>query len=164
MSHLLLRPILSLGVFVVLQSSVSATLISPQVGWQTSLFTQSHNVSGTVTIVDEDTLRFDSFTYDGGGPLVYFYLGATNNDAGFQAGLRIGSELSGTSFDGSQGPITVDLPAGETLEGFHGISVWCERFETNFGSGTFASIAVPEPTTLVLFSLGAMALFSHRRR
>jgi hypothetical protein len=39
----------------------------------------------------------------------------------------------------SGGSITVDLPAGRTLDGFAGISVWCEAANASFGSGTFVS-------------------------
>ena len=41
-------------------------------------------------------------------------------------------------------PLFVDLPAGETLDGWNAVSVWCAEFRVNFGSGTFA----PPPALL----------------
>lgn len=90
----------------------------PEVGWQAELETLFHDVSGTVTIVDNDTIRIDDFIYDGGGPLVFFYLGSSNTDPAFNAGLRVGSRLDGPPFDGFQAPLIVDLSPGETLDGY----------------------------------------------
>jgi len=143
-----------------LTSSASAQLTSPQVGWQTELSTLGHNVSGTVTIIDDNTLRIDDFVYDGGGPQVYFYLGTEQTDAAFTSGLEIGPRLDNTSFDGTQGPLLIDLPVGETLEGYQAISVWCVRGEADFGSGTFAPI--PEPTSVCLIALALVCFFSRR--
>jgi hypothetical protein len=100
-----------------------AELISPMVGWQTDLSTLAHDVSGTVTIIDDDTIRVDDFIYDGTAPLVYFYLGTEDTRSAFAEGLSIGPQLS-EAFDGTQGPLLIDLPAGETLEGYDAISVW----------------------------------------
>ena len=160
MSPRLLRLVCLLTAFAVLQEVAVGGLISPPVGSQAQLSNLAHAVSGTVTIVDEDTVRVDDFTYDGGGPLVYFYLGAEEADEAFKTGLQIGMKLNGfgVSYDGTQGPLLVDLPSGETLEGYHAFSVWCVRGEANFGSGTFQAVAVPEPAglSLVLFSLMLM--------
>jgi hypothetical protein len=106
-------------------------------GWQAPLSTRAHNVQGTVTIVDADTFRVDNFFYDGGGIDVRFYLGATDSQSSFQAGLSNGPNLLGTAYNG--GTITVDLPAGRTLDGYNAISVWCVAANGNFGSGTFVS-------------------------
>lgn len=118
-------------------TAARAQLTSPQIGWQADLSTIAHDVSGTVTILDEDTLSISDFTYNGGGLSVYFYLGATNTQAAFESGLRIGPQLLGMPFGGTEAPWPIDLPAGETLEGYHGIAVWCVDVNQNFGSGTF---------------------------
>ncbi len=158
------QPLFRTYVFVVvmalLSSPATAGLTSPQVGWQTDLSMFDHDVSGTVTIVDDDTLRIDDFTYDGGGPLVYFYLGTEQTDVAFKAGLEIGPRLNVTSFDGTQGPMLIDLPVGETLEGYNAISVWCVRGNADFGSGTFAPI--PEPTSLCLIAVALISLLNWR--
>ncbi len=117
-----------------------ADLTSPRVGWRAELNGNFHGVGGTVTIVDDDTVQVDSFTYDGGGISVYFYLGESDSTASFVSGLPIGPQLVGTAYDGSQPPLLIDLPVGETLEGWHAISVWCVTARANFGSGSFARL------------------------
>jgi len=119
-------------------SHAHAELTLPQVGWQAELSTFAHSVSGTVTILDDTTIQVDDFTYDGGGIVVYFYLGETNSGAAFASGIPIGPDLRGTSFDGTQAPLVYDLQGEQTLEGLQAISVWCVTASANFGSGTFA--------------------------
>ena len=48
-----------------------------------------HSVEALVTIIDEGTLQVEHFTYDGTAPLVYFYLGASDDDAAFENGLQL---------------------------------------------------------------------------
>jgi Electron transfer DM13 len=127
-------------VFSARSAAVRAELTSPKVGWRAELSTIEENVSGSVTIIDDDTIRIDDFMYDGGGISVYFYLGASDTATAFKSGLLIGTELVGTTFDGSQPPLMIDLPAGETLEGQHAISVWCKVANVSFGSGEFAAV------------------------
>lgn len=139
-----------LGVLLLLAIAFSgnclAALTSPQVGWQAELTGQFHNVGGTVTILDDDTVQVDDFTYDGGGIVVYFYLGETDSHEAFadEHALAIGDDLFGTVYDGTQGPLVIDLPSGDTLEGYHAISVWCVAVGIRFGSGTFMDVT---PTT-----------------
>jgi hypothetical protein len=121
---------------------VAAELNSPKAGWRAELNGLHHNVGGTVTIVDDDSLRFDDFTYDGQGLDVRFYLGATDSQASFISGVPIGPQLLGMVFDGSQSPFVIDMPIGQTLEGWHAISVWCVDVAVNFGSGAF--VAAPQ--------------------
>jgi hypothetical protein len=122
-----------------------AQLTSPQVGWQAELSSIAHNVSGTVTIVDEDTVQVDDFTYDGGGISVYFYLGHEQTRDSFQNGLQIGPQLLGTPRNGTEPPLVIDLPASQTLEGWNAISVWCVAAGSSFGDGTFAPVGTPHP-------------------
>ncbi len=148
-------------------AAVQAELTSPKVGWRAELSTIEEDVSGSVAIVDEDTVRIDDFTYNGGGISVYFYLGSSDTASAFRSGLRIGPQLLGTTFDGSQAPLIIDLPAGETLEGWQAISVWCEVAGVSFGSGEFAAPPLsPVISTTMAVSTrpttpcGAMALGS----
>lgn len=113
--------------------------IAAVVGSTADLTTHFHLVSGTVTVVDADTFRVDDFTYDGGGPAVYFYLGTEQTSAAFESGLPIFPLLTGTTYDGSQGSLFYDLPGGETFDNYHAISVWCADFKIDFGSGTFVA-------------------------
>jgi hypothetical protein len=113
-------------------------------GWEAQLSTFSHDVAGTVRIVDEDTLEIEGFTYDGDGPGVYFYLGEDNSAASFGAGLGVGPLLTGTVYNDDM--LTVDLPEGVTLDGYNAVSVWCVDFSVNFGSGEFGSVVQYEVT------------------
>lgn len=51
--------------------------------------------------------------------------------------------------------MTIELPAGNTLDGYNAISLWCLPAQANFGSGTFA---VPEPVSAGLLPLCAITL------
>lgn len=108
-------------------------------GWQADLtstfFPTFHNVAGIVTIVDEDTLQVEHFYYDGGGIVVYFYLGTENTNAAFTMGQAIGVDLFGSSFNDAS--MVIDLPPGITLDDYNAISVWCVTAGANFGSGEF---------------------------
>ncbi len=117
-------------------SQLAGAQMMPGVGYQTSLSTNSHDVSGTVTIVDADTLLVEDFTFDGLGVSVFFYL--ATSDTTFIDGLPVGPQLVGTSFDGTEGPFTIDLPAGMTVDGYNAISVWCVAANLSFGDGTFS--------------------------
>ncbi len=130
--------ILATAVMLALHASPAAH--AALIGAQATLSMDFHNVGGTVTVVDEDTFRVDDFTYDGTGPLVYFYLGFDETNAAFASGLEIPLLLNGTIYDGTQGPLFFDLPIGETFSGYNAISVWCAQFNINFGSGTFSPI------------------------
>ncbi len=134
----------------------------PRAGWQATLSTLAHNVSGTVTIVDADTFRVDNFFYNGGGINVHFILAAADNYTTFRdARLVTDLNLLGTAHNGDS--ITIDLPAGTTFDGYNAISIWCIPAQANFGSGTFASTA-PEPTSAGLAVIGAAILGLPRRR
>jgi hypothetical protein len=124
---------------------VHAQLTSPQVGWRAELSKLAHNVSGSVTIVDENTVRVDDFTYDGGGIVVKFYLGQENTRNAFLSGRAISDDLFGHAYNGNGPPLVFDLPAGQTLQGWNAISVWCVTAGANFGSGTFAPVGAPHP-------------------
>lgn len=123
----------------VLPSSCVATDYA-RAGWTAKLSTLQHGVSGTVTIVDERTLRITGFNYDGGGPRVLVYLGATNSNQGFTSGPAIGAQLQRRPYVNET--LEVQLPEGQTLDGFTAVSIWCVEFRVNFGSGVFAA-----PTT-----------------
>jgi hypothetical protein len=136
-----MRAIIPILLLVWLVVPTHAQLTSPLIGWRAELNKVAHNVSGSVTILDENTVRVDDFTYDGGGIDVFFYLGQDNTRNSFINGLKIGPQLLGTAYNGSQPPLLIDLPAGQTLEGWNAVSVWCVTAAANFGSGTFAPVA-----------------------
>jgi len=135
----------------------------PRAGWQAEFNTIAHNVSGTVTIIDQDTFQVDDFTYDGGGLPggVNFYLGTSDSHLAFTSGLLTGPNLVGTSYNGSGGPLVIDLPGAAILDSYDAISVWCVDASVNFGSGTFQD--VPEPATFFLFTFGGIVLLTRPR-
>ena len=106
-------------------------------GWSAALSTLQHGVSGVVSIVNERTLRITNFNYDGRGPLVYVYLGADNSNGSFASGPTVGAQLQSRPYVNET--IEVQLPEGQTLDGYKAVSIWCVQFSVNFGSGTFFS-------------------------
>ena len=121
-------------VFLALACDSAPADLYPRAGWKAELATYAHDVSGTITIVDADTFRADPFTYDGDGPAVYFYLAESVDRGDLLNGLRVGPQLNGTPYNNAS--LTVDLSSG-TLDGYNAISVWCEDFDVDFGSGGF---------------------------
>lgn len=111
--------------------------------WTATLSTNSHGVSGKVTIVDADTLRFEMFNYDGLGLSagVYIRLGAANTNPSFAGGLQVGNDLRGPAY--SNAMFDVDLPPGATLDGYNALSIWCVLVGANFGSGLFTAPPCP---------------------
>ncbi len=148
---------------IVIIAAISLSLLNsargqspyPRTGWSATLSTFAHQVSGTATIVDEDTFRLDNFFYDGGGISVFAYLGMANSNPSFAAGLQTGPQLLGTPFNG--GSLVIDLPPGETLDAYHAISIWCVAAGANFGSGTFAPPAYPRAGFSALMPPGSHA-------
>jgi hypothetical protein len=108
----------------------------PQPGWSATLSRIAHNTGGTVTVVDSDTLRFDNFTYDGGGLDVYFYLDTAETRPAFTAGLPIDSQLLNQVFTGNQAPFEINLPSGQAISNWRAISLWCVDVSVSFGQGT----------------------------
>ncbi len=158
---------LSTGLDAVAANAPAISLASyPRAGWQATLSTNAHNVHGTVTIVDADTFRVDNFFYDGGGIDVHFILAASNDNNTFRTARLVADSLPSPGFlrqvhNGDS--VTIDLPAGQTLDGYNAVSLWCIPAQANFGSGTFVN-TVPEPGTVGLLALGATALGGFVRR
>ena len=120
-------------------------------GWQANLSTLAHGVSGVAEIVDERTIVLRNFNYDGGGPAVYAYLGTENSNPAFETGLSMMPLLTRIGQPYVNETITVTLPiSGANLDGFLAISIWCEDFKINFGSGVFQEpAATPTPTVTI---------------
>ena len=114
----------------------------PRANWFATLSTLQHGVSGTVTIVDERTLRLDNFNYDGTAPAAYVYVTEVDSRASQIAGRSVGPQITQAFSNAS---ITIQLPAGQTLDSFGAVSIWCVTFRANFGSGTFKAPAVVTP-------------------
>lgn len=105
-----------------------------RVGSTANLTMWQHGVSGTVTVIDDCTIEFTNFSYDGGGPAVYIYSGFNGSYTGANAN-RISSRITGTAF--SNNTLRFVLPGTVTLDDFDSLSVWCVDFNANFGEVRF---------------------------
>lgn len=108
----------------------------PAVGRSVALVGSSHDVGGSLTVLDDCTLEVRDFTYDGGGPDVAFYAGRAGNygpDA-----VRLSPALDGRVYDGDT--VRLTLPEGTTLDDVDNLSVWCFDFSVTFGDAFFGEI------------------------
>lgn len=105
-----------------------------KVGFSGYFTTFAHNVSGKATIIDDCTIEISDFSYDGGGPDVFFY-GAINHDYSSVAAFPIGQRLNGQTYENAT--ITIKLPINKTMDDLTGLSVWCIDFAANFGQIEF---------------------------
>lgn len=92
----------------------------------------AHDISGTLTVIDDRTIQITNFNYDGGGVAVFFYTGV---DGDYNSGQPIGPQLNGRPF--TDETITLTIPDNLTLDDFNGLSVWCIPFNFNFGDARF---------------------------
>lgn len=112
--------------------STENTSLHPSVGTSAEFSDLAHDISGTLTVIDDRTLEVSNFFYDGGGVTVFFYTGTDGNYVDAAAGAGpIGSELTGRAFSGET--IRLTIPDNLTLDDFNGISVWCIPFRASFG-------------------------------
>ncbi len=104
------------------------------VGRTAEFSTFFHNVSGSLTVLDNCTIEITNFNYDGLGPSVFFYAG---NDRQYNRDdvFILGSRLNGTVWINDT--IRLTLEEGQTLDSFNSISVWCIDFNANFGDAFF---------------------------
>jgi len=109
--------------------------VNPLVGTSAEFSNFAHDVSGTLTIIDDRTLQVTNFSYDGGGPSVFFYTGVDGDYRTQSGGQIIGEMLNGRVFDNET--ITLTIPDNLTLDDFNGVSVWCDIFSANFGDAQF---------------------------
>lgn len=107
----------------------------PMVGSTAVLETFAHQVMGEVRVKDNCTFEVVAFTYDGGGPNVYFYGGIDRDYTAAGGGFEIGPRLNGTVFDNDNFEFTVSSP--DVLDRMNSISVWCYDFNANFGDAEF---------------------------
>ena len=105
-----------------------------------------HEVSGRVGIApDGCAVVIDDFTYDGLGPEVFLYWGASCSAADLRRGGRLSAELPMTRVAGA----TRAFPLAGVPPDWAGvgcIAVWCEAFKANFGSAAVEFAAAPEPS------------------
>ncbi len=112
--------------------STDNTSTHPSVGTSAQFSDLAHDISGTLTVIDDRTLEVSDFFYDGGGVNVFFYTGTDGNYRDGTPGAGpIGIRLNGMRYTGDT--IRLTIPENLTLDDFNGISVWCIPFNANFG-------------------------------
>jgi len=116
-------------------SAAAQTRPYARANWTAELSSVAHNVSGKVTMVDERTILLEGFHYDGLGPRVFAYLGASDTNTAYRTGRSIGAQITQAYVNGQ---LILQLPQGETLDGWNALSIWCVEFRVSFGSGQFA--------------------------
>ncbi|MFK7827361.1 MAG: DM13 domain-containing protein [Oligoflexales bacterium] len=102
------------------------------VGTSLTFSTKYHQVSGTATVIDNCTIHFDNFNFDGQGINVRVY---TGSDGDFGSGKIISKDMLGTPFN--DGSASLILPEGTSLDDFNSLSIWCVPIGISFGDGTF---------------------------
>jgi hypothetical protein len=97
-----------------------------------------HNTSGRATIYEESNgrqiLRLTNFKTSNGPDLhvVLIALKDASDDANF---LKSGTErVELGKLKGNEGDQNYEIPAGTDLTKYHAVSVYCERFNANFGT------------------------------
>ncbi len=119
-----------------------------------SLTTKQHGVKGEVYAIDEKTILVKNFEYDGQGPDAFFWVGTSERPG--SVGTILAHPFEGKfyeyedqsapilkdKFDGSK-DIKLTLPENLNVSDLKWFSVWCRRFEVNFGDLIF-----PENFTL----------------
>ncbi|WP_096086188.1 DM13 domain-containing protein [Agaribacterium haliotis] len=104
-----------------------------KVGQSANLTERAHGVSGTATIIDDCTIEFSNFDFDGGGIDVRAYGG---QGANFSGGFAMGDNLVNNS-GYSNSSFRVQLPEDKTLDDMDYISIWCIPVRVSFGDGAF---------------------------
>lgn len=105
-----------------------------KVGYSGYFETFHHNVAGKATIIDDCTIEISQFSYDGGGPDVYFFAAKDHNYDSASA-FPVGNRLNGQVFDNAN--FTIKLPINKSLDDLTGLSVWCIDFSADFGHMEF---------------------------
>ena len=104
-----------------------------RVGQTAVLSTDFHGTTGTATIVDDCTIVVEMFGYDGTGIDVRFYGGVDRN---YRDGFAISDDLL-QSGGYSGATLTLNVPAGRTLDEINSLSLWCVAARVSFGDGMF---------------------------
>ncbi len=117
-----------------------------QPGWVADFGTgNEHAVAGKVRVVDEDTLQFENFEYDGNGIEVELYLIQTDIERFVSSEGRAGvtafkfpiGVCYGLNASCADGNFTLDIPSSINLLDYTHISVWCVPVGVSLGDGKF---------------------------
>lgn len=108
----------------------------PKVGEVATFTNYYHGIAGTAHIVNNRTIELRNFYYDGGGPAVVVAVDTMHPVAVSSWGTAI-SDYIGNSPAYVNTNLTFLLPDGLDLDDVNYISIWCEDFYVDFGSGIF---------------------------
>jgi len=114
-----------------------------------------YKVGGQVYLLDDQTIFIVGFSYSGGGPAAYFWVGTqgspghtVESTTAFLAYPFHGRHFQYSEYPGPSIPrtenmnITLTLPPHITTSMVRWLSVWCKPFRANFGQIIFPSVAV----------------------
>ena len=119
-----------------------------------------YNVGGQVHLLDDHTIFIIGFSYTGGGPAAYFWVGTQgspghNNESttAFLAYPFHGQHFRYHDYPGPSIPrmenmnITLTLPPHITTSMVRWLSVWCKPFRANFGQIIFPPVVIKDMNT-----------------
>jgi hypothetical protein len=95
----------------------------------------AHETAGTAAVHDlgdRRILRLTGFSTSN-GPDVRVYLVAANDAADNESVTKAGFVELG-KLKGTQGDQNYDIPAGLDLDKYRAVTIWCHRFNVNFGT------------------------------
>lgn len=96
----------------------------------------AHETAGTATVYQTEPgkrlLRLTNFKTSN-GPDVHVYLVAAN-DAADNDTVKKAGYLDLGSIKGNEGDQNYDLPSEADLAKYHAVTIWCARFNVNFGT------------------------------
>merc|ERR1719315_875939 len=114
-----------------------------------------YKVGGQVYLLDDQTIFIVDFSYSGGGPAAYFWVGTqgspghtVESTTAFLAYPFHGRHFQYSEYPGPSIPrvenmnITLTLPPHITTSMVRWLSVWCKPFRANFGQIIFPLVAV----------------------
>lgn len=126
---------LDMGDDILPPSDSGCSMDSSKIGQTASLSTLFHDVSGTVTIIDDCSIEITGFTFDGGGIDVQIYAGIDGQFQPSSGGFSLSEDLVGIAYENNT--LRLTLPEGKSLDDFNSISVWCVAVGVSFGTGFF---------------------------
>lgn len=104
------------------------------VGKTFELISRSHEVAGTVRVLDDCTLLISNFNFDGKGRLVEVFAG---QDGDFSQGSSISRDLYRPTQAYESAELLIRLPQGQTFDDFNSLSIWCTEVGVSFGDVVF---------------------------
>ncbi|MEJ2418789.1 MAG: DM13 domain-containing protein [Exilibacterium sp.] len=105
----------------------------PKIGQVASFETHFHDIQGIATIIDDCSIRVDSFYYDGEGIDVHVYGGIGSE---YRGGFSMGKNLvNRVGYEGES--FIVQLPENKTLDDLDRVSIWCVPVGVSFADAVF---------------------------